>query len=140
MDGSFTNVVINNILRLYYNGSGITPPTTLYFGLATNYLTKSSIGTSPQEPNDVFYKRVAMTPNTTDFTYPANGILSNNISITWPTPKKDWGTIKSVFVADASGIAGGNLINFYNLTSTKVVSSGDTPLTFPSGSFNIIFS
>lgn len=140
MDGSFTDYANNLVLNAIYGGSGFTPPTTLYIGLSTSLLQKTSTGTSPTEPNDLYYTRVAVTNNYNNFPSASVGQKTCTATITWPTPRKDWGTIKSVFIADASGIRGGNVWDYYNLTTPLTVNSGDPALYIPSGVFQKVFT
>lgn len=143
MNGGFSNYAINRMLDCWMGGSGLTPPTTGYFGLSTSVLTKASVGSSPAEPNDLYYTRVGLTNNNTSF-MPTNnttpGFKSNGVAINWNTPRKDWGTIKAVFMADNSGIGGGNIIAFYNFDTPKTVSSGDPFLYIPSGNLQQVFA
>lgn len=140
MDGSFTDYANNLVLNAIYGGSGFTPPTTLYIGLSTSLLQKTSVGTSPVEPNDLYYTRVAVTNNYNNFPPASAGQKSSTPTITWPVPRKDWGVIKSVFVADASGIRGGNVWDFYNLTNPMTINSGDPAVYIASGTFQKIFT
>lgn len=140
MDGSFTDYVNNQVLNAYFGGTTITPPATLYFGLSTRTLQKNSVGATPTEPNDLYYTRVAITNNSTNFPNASAGIKTCFANINWPAPRKDWGNIKAVFIADASGIAGGNLLEYYNLTTQITVNSGDIPLVIASGAFQKVFT
>ena len=140
MDGSFTDYVNNQVLNAYFGGSGFVAPSSLYFGLSTRTLQKTHVGNSPTEPNDLYYTRVLVNQNYNNFPAASAGIKGCTATITWPAPRKDWGTIKSVFIADASGIGGGNLLSYYNLTTPMVVSSGDPACYIASGAFQQIFT
>lgn len=140
MDGSFTDYSNNLILNSFYGGSVFNPPQTLYFGLSTVLLQKNSNGLTPKEPDDKYYTRIAIANNVTNFPPALAGQKTCNATLIWPEPKKEWGTIKSVFIADASGIRGGNLIDFYNLPTPITVNSGDPSVYVPGGAFQKIFT
>lgn len=140
MNGGFSTYINNQVLQTYFGGSGISPPSTLYFGLSKNVFSNLSSMGNVVEPTDLYYTRVSVNNNAQNFNIPNNGMVSNKIALTWPTPQQDWGIVQCVFVADASGISKGNVIAYYNLTNQIAVNSGSVPLTIPSGSFNIIFS
>jgi hypothetical protein len=56
--------------------------------------------------------------------------VTNNATITFPTPAANWGTVVAFGIFDAA--TGGNLLRYANLTTSKPVNSGDPP-SFGSG-------
>jgi hypothetical protein len=128
MPGFFTDYTNNAFLNLVFGATTYTPPSTLYVGLSRSSSTK---GGTIVEPTGGSYARVAV-PNTAA-TFPAAsaGTKSNAGVITFPTATGNWGTIHSLFVADAT--SGGNVLAMADLTSPKTINSGGTAATVAAG-------
>ena len=107
-----------------------TAPATLYFGLATRAANKAG---QVSEPSGGGYARVAMTNDATRFPAANIGAKSNASVVTFPAPTADWGTIVSLFVADAP--TGGNVLAMADLTSPRAISSGAPAPTVAAGAF-----
>lgn len=119
MPGFFTNFTNNKILDMVFGAAMYTPPTTLYVGLSTSAANKSG---SAVEPSGGGYARVPLTNNIANFPIAVGGTKSNAVQVTFPTPTTNWGTILSLFVADAP--SGGNLLAMADLTTPKTINIG----------------
>ena len=64
-----------------------------------------------------------MTNNATNFPAATSGTKTNGAAFTFPTPTGSWGTITTLFIADAA--TAGNILAMADLT---------TPMTFTTGS------
>lgn len=128
------NQIIDTIFRAQATSLGAN----LHAGLSTASCSDSSVGT---EVTGGSYARVSIARSlanwagtqgagTTTASTGTGGQTSNNVVLTFPTPSAGWGTVLSVFLADAP--TGNNLILCTNLAISKTVNSGDS-VTFPAG-------
>jgi hypothetical protein len=124
MIGCFTDYVNNKVLDIFLGAVPYTPPSTLYFGLSQNTANK---GGSVTEPTAGGYARVALSNNTSNFPPASGGTKTNVVAIQFPLPTASWGTITTVFIADAA--TGGNVLAMADLTSLKSITSGSTAPT-----------
>lgn len=69
------------------------------------------------------YARVAIDGN---FGAASGGSTSNTSQISFPTATANWGTVVAFGVYDAA--SGGNLIRWANLTTSRTINSGATPI------------
>lgn len=72
----------NELLNWFYRGVSITTPATLYLRLLVEPSSRSSGGT---ETNYSGYARLALPRNTTIFSAPTNGQLTNSTILTFPS-------------------------------------------------------
>ena len=119
MPGFFTDLANNKILDLVFGAVDYTPPPTLYVGLATNASNKSGLVT---EPSGGGYARVPIANNTTNFPVSVGGTKSNAVQVSFSSPTASWGTIQSIFVADAA--TGGNVLAMADLATPRAMISG----------------
>ena len=119
MAGFFTDYSNNKVLDLFFGAVSFTPPATLYVGLAQNTANKRGLTT---EPTSGGYTRVALTNSSTNFPTATVGTKSNAGVITFPVATADWGTVQSLFLADAP--AGGNVVAMADLTMPKKITNG----------------
>lgn len=119
MAGFFTDYANNKILDLVFGSAAFPPPATLYFGLSQGVANKSGY---PTEPASGGYTRVPIANNFTSFPAAGGGTKSNATTVTFPAPTADWGTIQSLFIADAA--SGGNVLAMADLTAPKPITSG----------------
>ena len=119
MPGFLTDLVNNKVLDCFFGGVAIAPPSTLYIGLS---LTKSFKGGYVSEPVGGSYARIAVPNDLTHFLAASAGAKSNATAITFPTPSAAWGSILSVFIADAA--SGGNVLAMADLPSPFTINSG----------------
>lgn len=113
----FSDYLEDKVLEHVFGGNAYTAPGTLYVALYTVAPTDTGGGT---EVSGGAYVRQsgAFTVSGTNPT-----TASNSSAIEYPTATADYGTVVAVGIFDAS--SSGNLLAYANLTSSKVVSSGD---------------
>ncbi len=121
MPGFLTDLANNKVLDCFFGGAAITPPSTLYVGLS---LTRSFRGGYVSEPTGGSYARVAVPNNPAHFPAASAGTKSNAATIAFPAPSAAWGSILSVFVADAA--SGGNVLAMADLPAPASINSGTT--------------
>ena len=105
-----------------------TAPSTLYVALYTVAPTDTGGGT---EVSGGGYVRKTATFNVSG-TNPTTA--SNTAAIEYPTATANYGTVVAVGIFDAS--SSGNLLAYANLTTSKVVSTGDV-FRFNTGDLDI---
>ena len=121
MPGFLTNHVNNMVLDCWFGGQAIAPPAELFVGLS---LTRAFKGGFVTEPLGGGYARVAV-PNDPDYFPSATlGRKSNARSVIFPSPLEGWGTVVSVFVADAP--RGGHVLAMADLPRPRSVAAGDS--------------
>ena len=124
----FSDYLEDKVLDHVFGGNAYTAPSTLYVALYTVAPTDTGGGT---EVSGGAYVRQsgAFTVSGTNPT-----TASNTSAIEYPTATADYGTVVAVGIFDAS--SSGNLLAYANLTSSKVVSSGDV-FRFNTGDLDI---
>jgi hypothetical protein len=111
MSNYLENALINATLR----NTSYSSPATVYVGLFTSDPTDAGTGT---EVSGNSYARKAMT-----FGSPSNGASSNSAAVEFDQATGNWGTITHFGILDA--LTSGNLLYHGQLTSSKVIESGD---------------
>jgi hypothetical protein len=111
----------------------LTPPATWYVGLSTAPALRS--GATTYEVSGGGYARVAVTNNATNFPNAYNGRKSNGTAITFPTPSGSWGTVASMFIADAP--TGGNVWRVADLAIPWSITTGIPAPSFPAGNLSL---
>jgi hypothetical protein len=106
------DALLNHVLRNF----AYTSPTTIYVALFTTL--PADDGTGGVEVSGGSYGRQSVT-----FNAPSGGQVTNNGAVTFPTATASWGTVVGMGLYDAA--VAGNLLYYANLTSSKVVDSGD---------------
>jgi hypothetical protein len=122
MSGFFTDYANNKLLDMVFGSAAYSPPATLYLGLSLSSASKNG---STSEPSSGGYARVALTNNATNFPAAIGGTKSNAAQATFPAPTADWGTVQSLFVADAP--SGGNVLAMADLTAPRTITRGSAP-------------
>lgn len=117
-----TNYLDNKMLDHVWGKTTYTAATTVYFGLSTSAANKSGTVAEPSGNN---YARVSMTNNTTNFPNASSGNKATGAAVTFGAPSGSWGTIKSVFIADAS--SGGNVLVMADITAVALDGSSPAP-------------
>ena len=120
MPGFLTDHVNNQVLDCFFGGRAIAPLAELHVGLS---LTRAYKGGYVVEPRGAGYARVAVANDLIHFPPASLGRKSNASTITFPKPSAGWGSIVSVFVADAA--SGGNVLAMADLPSPHAVGPGD---------------
>jgi len=113
----FSDYLEDKVLDHVFGGSAYTAPSTLYVALYT--VAPSDTGGGTEVSGGAYARQTAAfsvsgTNQTT---------ASNTAAIEYPTATADYGTVVAVGVFDAS--SSGNLLAYANLSTSKVVSSGD---------------
>lgn len=110
----------NNLDYFFNNNPDASPPSTLYFGLSS---TVANLDGTYIEPSGGSYARVAYTNSGSYWSASSSGSsLHNKSNITFPTSTAAWGTMLSIFTADAS--SGGNILWYQNFSSPLYIQSG----------------
>jgi len=124
----FSDYLEDKVLEHVFGGNAYSAPSTLYVALYTVAPTDTGGGT---EVSGGGYARQtgAFTVSGTNPT-----TASNTAAIEYPTATADYGTVVAVGILDAS--SSGNLLAYANLTTSKVVSSGDV-FRFNTGDLDI---
>lgn len=139
---AFSDYAENKLADYIFRAQSFTAPATVYVGLSTAACSDSSFGTEVATGS---YARVAVTSSlanwagtqssgSTSASSGTGGQISNNSTITFPTPSAGWGTVTHWFIADAS--TSGNLLICAALGANKTINSGDT-VSFAAGALTI---
>jgi hypothetical protein len=140
---SFSDYLENRIVDWLLRGEALTPPATVYVGLATSACSDSSIGT---EVSAGGYARAAVTSSlanwagtqsagSTTASSGTGGQTSNNGSINLGTASADWGTVTHWFLIDAAS-GSTNLLFCAALTSSRSITTGAV-VSFSAGALTI---
>lgn len=113
----FSDYLEDKVLDHVFGGNAYSAPSTLYVALYTVAPTDTGGGT---EVSGGAYVRQTGT-FTVSGTNPTTA--SNSAAIEYPTATADYGTVVAVGIFDA--LSSGNLLAYANLTTSKVVSTGD---------------
>jgi len=113
----FSDYLEDKVLDHVFGGNAYTAPSTLYVALYTSAPSDTGGGT---EVSGGGYVRQTAT-FTVSGTNPTTA--SNTGAVEYPTATANYGTVTSVGIFDAS--SSGNLLAYANLTTSKVVSTGD---------------
>ncbi|QDP64544.1 MAG: hypothetical protein Tp1100DCM00d2C33371621_2 [Prokaryotic dsDNA virus sp.] len=124
----FSDYLEDKVLKHVFGGSAYTAPGTLYVALYTVAPTDTGGGTEVSG-GGYTRKTAAFTVSGTNPTQ-----ASNTAAIEYPTATANYGTVVAVGIFDAS--SSGNLMAYANLTSSKVVSTGDV-FRFNAGDLDI---
>jgi|TARA_X000001382_G_scaffold73455_1_gene51241 hypothetical protein len=124
----FSDYLEDKVLKHVFGGSAYSAPSTLYVALYTVAPTDTGGGTEVSG-GGYTRKTAAFTVSGTNPTQ-----ASNTAAIEYPTATANYGTVVAVGVLDAS--SSGNLMAYANLTSSKVVSTGDV-FRFNAGDLDI---
>ena len=124
----FSDYLEDKVLDHVFGGNAYTAPSTLYVALYTVAPTDTGGGT---EVSGGGYVRKTATFNVSG-TNPTTA--SNAGAVEYPTATANYGTVVAVGIFDAS--SSGNLLAYANLTTSKVVSTGDV-FRFNTGDLDI---
>lgn len=130
MAGSKSDYMEAKILDSVFNGQAWTTINNVWVALFTAAPTDSSSGT---EVTGGSYARVSTAP--ADWTAASGGSLNNGNAVTFPAPSANWGTVVAFAICDAS--TAGNQLYWGDLTSSRVINSGDGAPSFASGALVI---
>lgn len=123
MAGSLSDFLELELLDHVLGNAAYSAPATIYVGLWTSALTDASTGSTAGEVSGGSYARASVTNNATNWPAAAAGAKSNGTDITFPTATGSWGTVTHAGILDAATT--GNMLFWFDLTTSKTVSSGD---------------
>jgi len=134
----------DKLIRYIFRGEAFTPATTQGVALFTAAPSDSGGGTEVVTSGGTLYAREAVVTSptgSTEWSAPASttGLTDNVNTLEYPTAGADWGTITSVGIFDSTTVGAGNLYFFGNLTTNKIVNSGDT-FKFNVGDLNVVLA
>lgn len=133
----WTNFLVHEILDHIYGASTYTPPATLYFAALLNLPVNTDTGSTIVEPSGGSYARKSMTNNLTNFAAASSRQKVTDQDVVFAQATADWGIIVAIGALDASNA--GNLLDFWELTQTKEVLSGNV-LKISAGDLSIVVS
>ena len=113
----FSDYLEDKVLDHVFGGNAYTAPTTLYVALYTVAPTDTGGGTEVSGGGYVRQSSAFTVSGTNPTT------ASNSAAVEYPTATADYGTVVAVGIFDA--LSSGNLLAYANLTTSKVVSTGD---------------
>lgn len=121
-----TNYARNQIQDQMFGAVNIVVPASYFIGLSTTTISLS--GSNASEPGAAEgYARVEVANNKTNFRYATAGCILNATAITWAESSGSWGTVTTVFAADA--LTSGSIWFYTTLPSSKVIQA-DTIVSF----------
>jgi hypothetical protein len=129
MAGPFSDYLENALLNQLFRGSSYCFP-NLYVGLYTAAPTDAGGGT---EVSGNSYAR-GRDGEHVQLGQSTAGATSNSNAITFPQASGSWGHCGRACIFDAS--TSGNLLAWADLTTSKLVSNGDTP-SFAAGDLDV---
>lgn len=139
---ALTNYGENKVIDALFRGESLGAPATWYFSLLVSDPTET--GAAGTEVTGGSYARAAVTTSLANFSGTqsagstvassgTSGTSSNNLSITFPAPTANWGTITHIGLMDA--LTGGNCWAYGAVSPNKTVNNGDSAPSIPAGSF-----
>lgn len=120
------------VLNQWFRAQSVSIPSDLYLALHTEDPGADGSGA---EVSGGDYARVEIPSNTTNWSAPSTGTgveaITNLLTLTFPTPTADWGTITHWALWTAS--SGGEVVIFGELPTPRAVLLGDVaPIVPPS--------
>jgi len=118
------NKVLDHVLR--YSTAPYTAPATLYVALFKengSTLTNLEAGTLTDE---VSTSGTAYARQTVTFSAASSGTSATSGTVTFPTATANFGTVTAVAIMDGATALAGNVLFYGNLTTSKLIESGDT--------------
>lgn len=120
MSGHLTDYATGAVMDLVLGGVPWAPSPYLTFGLSLGVANRSGRVIEPKAP---CYHRLTIANDTRLFPRAAMlcGLKSNAVDLDFPTPCRDWGLVRSIFVAESCGA----IVAMIDLTSPMLVRGGD---------------
>lgn len=136
--GGVSDYLANKFIDLYFRNQAFSFPATMYRGLMTGIPSNAGGGT--EVGGGVGYARASLaatlaaisgtqSPGSTTASSGTGGRISNNVSVTHPTPTGSWGTPEWGTWYDAA--SAGNLLFWRALTNILTIGSGSPAPTSP---------
>lgn len=135
MSGSFTNHLCNRVLDFLFGSAAFAVPPTLYVGLSRE---AANLDGSYLEPSGGGYARVAVINDMISFKKAVGGVKSSAMEVAFPPPTGDWGTVRSIFIADAP--AAGNVLAMSDLKEPRSFRAGDSSPWIIEGVLRLVMS
>ena len=117
-----SNYLENKVLDHTLRNASFTQPSGLFIGLfKNNALGNLEAGTLTDEisTSGTAYIRKAVT-----FGNAASGSASNSATVTFDAATAEWGTVTAIAILDT--VSAGNVLFYGNLTTSKLIETGDT--------------
>jgi hypothetical protein len=114
----------NRILDQIAGAVSPTIPATYYFGLSTTPIVDAGTGYTEPTTVSTAYARVAVANNKTTFGNAGSNSVTTLISISFPESTLSWGTITTVFIADALTVGTGNILYSGTLSTPTAIATG----------------
>lgn len=131
-----TMYAINKLLNQQFGGISAGSPANWYVGISTGSLSQSIIsGADVVEPTGG-YARIELANNKTTWTTSTSGSIINAISGSFGQSTSNWGTVRSIFLADSPVILEGNIWYYYTLNPSIAIQE-NTTLPVDIGSINV---
>lgn len=138
-----SNYLENKYIDWFFRGQTFTPPATIYVALYTAAPTSAGGGT---EVSGGSYTRASIASSlanwagtqgtgSTTASSGTSGATSNNVSITFPAPTANWGTVTHFGLFDAS--SAGNLLYWAPLSTSKTINNGDAAPNFAAAALTV---
>jgi len=129
---SMTNYITDALLNYLFRASSFTPASTFYVGLSTTLIDETG---AVSEPSGGAYTRQPITRASASWTAPGSvHYITNSTVIDFPESTASWGTIKAIFLANAS--TSGSVLYFDNLDSFIPVGPS-TKVTISAGKLKV---
>lgn len=128
--GALTDYTEDEIIKHLFRTGSFTKPAGLHVALFTAAPGEAGGGT---EVTGGSYARAASAPGDANWTATSlgNGTTSNAVTVTFPAPTANWGSVTHWGIFDAA--TGGNLLIYAALTTAKTINSGDAAPSFGVG-------
>lgn len=129
---SMTNYITDALLNYLFRGISYTPESVVYVGLSTALIDETGV---VSEPSGGGYVRQPITSGSSSWTAPGSvHYITNSTVIDFPESTASWGTIKAIFLANAS--TSGSVLYFDNLDSFIPVGPS-TKVTISAGKLKV---
>jgi len=129
---SMTNYITDALLNYLFRGISYTPGSVVYVGLSTALIDETGVVSEPSEGG---YVRQPITSGSSSWTAPGSvHYITNSTVIDFPESTASWGTIKAIFLANAS--TSGSVLYFDNLDSFIPVGPS-TKVTISAGKLKV---
>lgn len=133
---------VNKLIDWYCRNQAYTLPTKFYVSLHSTVSSAAAAGT---EITGNAYARAEITRSlanfsgtqgagTTSVSSGTTGVSTNNIQVDFPTPTAAWPNVLSVCIFDAP--TGGNMTDYFNLGTPKVIANAGDPVYIPINFFS----
>jgi hypothetical protein len=132
---SATTFMLDEVINFNFGAIAQPALASHFFGISTAVATVAGITGATEPPTANGYSRYTFTNNqTTHWSHSAGSGTHNDETIVFgANTNTDWGTIRSIFIADSGTRDAGNVLWYYNFPVPFVVQIGAT-ITFAIGS------